>query len=347
MEWTLSCFRFCFNGPLHLSKGRLDYGKSEEFLHSDALVSAIAQVWAEMGHEDWIPQDAKTGWGFTCSSLFPYQRREKGFSYYFPKPYRKISAQDAELQDPTLAKAWKKLGWLDQEAFQQVIAGQVLGAVNGMKEGYYHSAEPLRWGKEQIMVPFITEMQSRNQVGSELEDTKPFYTERIRFSPEGGLFGLFSFETEEIKKRVIKALDYLQYSGLGTDRNVGNGRFTIAEENQIPLEMPTKNHAYGISLSLLLPESHEEFSSWFPTDGESGYEVIKRGGWISEPFNQLRRKQIWMIREGSVLKLPADYKPGQSLGSVADLAPPKLQEKDRKVWRSGSGLIWPASQILF
>ena len=346
MEWKLNCFRFCFDEPLHLSKGRLDYGKSEEILHSDALVSAIAQVWAEMGREDWIPQETGAVWGFTCSSLFPYQQRASGFSYYFPRPFRKISSEDINPDDPTIAKSWKKVSWLDQEAFEKILNGGVLAPEDDMKGGYYHSIKPLLWGKEKLMQPFITEMQSRNKVGSELEDTKPFYTERIRFSPGGGLFCLFSFESHEIRNRVVKALEYLQHSGLGTDRNAGNGRFTLQEEPRLPLKVQQRNYEFGISLSLLLPGSPEEFSAWFPADGQTGYEVIKRGGWISEPFNQMRRKQVWMIREGSVLKLPQGYQAGQALGSIADLAPHALQEKNRKVWRSGAGLVWPASPLL-
>ncbi len=141
------------------------------------------------------------------------------------------------------------------------------------------------------------------------------------------------------------ALEYLQQSGLGTDRNVGNGKFTLEADAALPISLSEHTGDFGISLSLLLPGSAQEFDAWFPVDEECGYEVIKRGGWISEPFSQLRRKQIWMIREGSVLKLPADYKSGQPLGTVTDLAPPALQEKNRKVWRSGSGLVWPVSQL--
>jgi len=337
----MKLYRFTFTSPLHIGKGRLDYGSSETFIHSDSLYAAIAQAWAELGHEDWISQQADQSWGFVCSSLFPFQPRANGFSFYFPKPFSPITERTSE-GNPQEAKSWKKLEWLDQESFQKIIAGHKLTSTEFIKSGCYQTENPNEWvaQQEKATSPFLSEIQSRNQVGQEGEDTKPFYTERIRFAPGGGLFGLFQFEDSTTQSRVELALKYLASSGLGTDRNVGNGQFNLSEAEPIPFKLPEGANTYGLSLSLLLPEDKEQFAVLF-SDAKSGYDIKRRGGWISQPHLSLRKKQVWMVKEGAVLCFSDKNVLSSGIGATIDLAPSELQKQNRKVWRKGTALVVP------
>jgi hypothetical protein len=60
---------------------------------------------------------------------------------------------------------------------------------------------------------------------------------------------------------------------------------------------------------------------WLRADG-SAYELTLKRGWLGSPFaNNLRRKEVWMVREGAVIAHPPEFRAGQLIDLAPDLSP--------------------------
>lgn len=327
---SYKAFKISFTSPLHISDIRAnDYGKSERILRSDTLVAAIMQTWAMLGKEAWIKQDS----GFTTSCLFPFTTatdESKENVFFLPKPFCRLNTPDDNADNTSLAKKAKKVQYFDTEYFQLALKQT---KITQPKENHYRGAYLCN---EEIDTDFLssdTRIRIRKP-RNDSEDAEPFYMEQLRFKAGSGLWGVAWFESESIEKRVKAAFDYLEEAGLGTDRNVGNGQFKIEwlSENPLPIETPTK---YGLNLSLFCPENETDLAIML--DEKARYELIKRGGWLSEPHTGLRKRSVYMFKEGSVFRLS---KPENVHGCTVDLQPDILGKK-HPVWRSGKAIFIP------
>lgn len=326
---SYKAFKLSFTSPLHISDIRAnDYGKSERILRSDTLVAAIMQTWAMLGKEDWIKQDS----GFTTSCLFPFTKatdESKETVFFLPKPFCGLNVPKDSV-DTNVAKKAKKVQYFDATYFELVLKQTEIKQTN---ESHYQGAYQ---SSKRIDTNFLTS-DTRIRIRkprNDSEDAEPFYMEQLRFKAGSGLWGLAWFENETIENRVKAAFDYLEEAGLGTDRNVGNGQFKIEwlSENPLPIEKPT---TYGLNLSLFCPENETDLATML--DGKARYELIKRGGWLSEPHTGLRKRSVYMFKEGSVFRLA---KPENVQGSTVDLQPNILGKK-HPVWRSGKAIFIP------
>jgi CRISPR type III-A-associated RAMP protein Csm4 len=128
-------------------------------------------------------------------------------------------------------------------------------------------------------------------------------------------------------------LSYLADSGIGTDRTVGMGQFSFSFDT-FSIDLPEKT-SHSFNLSLFCPENHGQLKELI--DNNSKYDLIKRGGWIGEPYNTFRKKSIYMFREGSVFKTN-----DLTAGKTVDLKPEKTPAKiDHPVYRVGKSLFMP------
>jgi len=345
-------YKLTFTTPLHISDIRADYGKSELRLHSDTMYAAIMQAWALLGKADWIAKDPP----FTVSSLFPFATEiNKNTVYFFPKPFALPEKED-DNKNPELSKKFKKIQYLDQAHFEKLLLGEYNPAPESLrgeyltllkfKEDYDNNTEGEKVKKE---LKFITsQVVPRIRWNrDESKDAEPFYMEKLYFSEGSGLWFLLVYENEEVKVRFEAGLNFLAEEGLGTDRNLGNGRFVITFDD-FSLNIPTEAN-YCINLSLHCPESSDVLkkhlinnqSDGFEPDSFTGYELIKRGGWISEPFNTYRKLDIYMFAEGSVFRHRANKI--FEMGVSHDVTPQIVSNigNDRKVYRCGKSVFLP------
>lgn len=314
--------RFHFKAPLHISNARADYGISERVVHSDTLYAAIMQVWAIMGKSEWIPKQEDEELGFTLSSMFPFYGGESTPVYFFPKPYLKRKRE--ETQDTSLAKKVKKVQYLEAGRWCEYLNDNASEINEDVLKGAYLTDKKIQ--KDFIdsdVVPRIN--KPRNETDPDI-----FYTERIYFKYNSGLFCLVQFDDETIKQRVLLALDYLQDQGIGTDRAVGNGIFDCQFDN-LNLDLTAKSN-YGLILSLYCPKDQSELKT--ALDEHARYELIKRGGWLSEPYNTYRKRSVYMFKEGSV------FRRDTMQGKMVDLRPDIIKDK-HPVWRVGKVMVIP------
>lgn len=297
-------YRLHFTTPLHISNSRADYGVSLQSVLSDTMYAALTATLAKMGES--IPENGDLG--CVISGLFPYYKTSDKVDYYFPKPF---STRLSRNLDNDARKAMKKQTWLKQSLFEQVLQGKELSEKQETPE-IIHAEESARV----------------NVARSGEKDAEPFYMERLYFTENTGLYFLVEGDTT----MVDKALPLLALEGIGTDRNVGNGAFEY-EKGSIVISVPD-NAEYAVSLSTFIPNTKEQLNKALGV--HAAYELIRRGGWITDTEGQgLRKNAIYALAAGSVL---AGIK--TSDGAIVNLAPQTVY-KQPPVWRCGKTICLP------
>lgn len=316
---------FSFKTPLHISNARSDYGQSERIFHSDALYAAIMQAWAMLGKTDWIGKQPD----FTVSSLFPFTTVGNNKIHFFPKPFLKPNL-DKQVQKTEDAKKFKKVKYVDAPILEAYLNFSPQPADTYWLKGSYQTQYAI--DSDFIQTDVVPRIRKPRR---DSEDAEPFYTERLYFKSGSGMFCLIQYDNAEAQKRVEAAIHYLADTGIGTDRNVGHGLFDWSE-GKLSLSLPTTS-AFGLNLSLFCPETQQQLTDML--DYQSRYEIIKRGGWMSEPYNTYRKRSVYMFKEGSLLRTAAIPK-GKTVNLQPDnaLLPSQVMHP---VWRVGKALFLP------
>lgn len=323
MNTIFDVIRFTFTAPLHISNARSDYARSEDVVRSDTLCAAIMQSWAVLGHEDWITDQP----GFVTSSLFPYTRLKDEWIYFLPKP---VKDQLKNKPGPELLKRFKRVRYYEKEFFEQRLDSPLVVRDGDIADEYLSGR--LKRGNSSLYRSMV--MPRIMKPRDPQDDTRIFYMERREFVPGAGLFCLVKYQSDEAKTRFLAGLRLLGENGLGSDRTVGYGRFTFTED-EITFSHPVSSD-YMISLSLYLPDYEQEFLEALGPAAK--YELVRRGGWISEPFNTLRKRNVYMFTEGSLLKFNGS---GEAIkGRIVDVKPLALTTH-HAIYRSGKSIFLP------
>jgi CRISPR type III-A-associated RAMP protein Csm4 len=320
------CVKLHFTAPLHLGRGVSEsYDTGSKLLHSDTISSAIASARVQLFGEKHLMQFLEA---FRVSSAFPFYRDH----LFFPKPMVKLNFNIENEDENKLGKQLKKLEYIEKPLFEKLISGEVLN----VKRDQFSSNSKFIWGAKATDNEIVSsEVQQRVTVPRDGQgESKPYYVERLFFDGDAGLFFLLDCESEQTFREFELALKYLEDSGIGTDRSVGNGFFE-AKIDQLELAFPSKAE-YLMNLSLFCPEK-EELPNLLK--GEPAYLMQKRGGFIAgaadEQFRHLRKKSVYMFCEGSV------FKTEKFIGKILDMRPQWDDEKLHPVYRSGKPIGLP------
>ncbi len=319
-----------FETPLHLSRGQTeDYDISDEIIHSDTLSSALFAVAMQIMPDKVINEPEKFFDSFRISSAFPFYCDE----YFFPKPMLKLNIDISDKEKEKAPKLFKKLTYISKSVFEKLIAGEKVATKSAQysENGKFLCSE--QTGKDFMICK--KQIHERVQISHNNEvDAKPYYIERMFFGENAGLFCMIDCENEQFYKDIVSCFRFLGEQGVGTDRNVGNGIFTI-EETSIDFNLPEKANAW-LNLSMYLPEKSE--CDEFADNKHSSWLIVKRGGYIAgstnNEFISLRKKSVYMMREGGIICskiIPS--------GKIVNLKPEN--KHTHNVWRSGRALFLP------
>ncbi len=315
-----------FTSPLHIGLGNGELDQAQAWIHSDVLYSAIYSTWAKCGMESLIPKGGVPD--FVLSSAFPYaySKSQKRNVYFFPRPlWSKRKNTELSEKDSLRIKQIKKVAWMDADLWIEQWESSGNDFPNFIQGAFASSVL-----NDQDDLPFSSQVDVRVQTAKEEGDPKPFYVERFFFSDKSGLHFIVSTENETSLKALRFALDILSTSGIGTDKSTGNGQF-VWEEKSFDL-FPITSSRLGVALSCYLPESPESIS------GFSGFQLLRRGGWIGASRPGWRKKHVHMIQEGSVLAFKEPFHWGQGLGTTVDLRP---KDFPHPIYRCGLALFFP------
>ena len=315
-------YKLHFTTPVHFGDCRGDYGISQRTIQSDTLYAALTSSLSKLGIE--IPGNGDLG--FTISSLFPYyQIGEHGQPVYFlPRP-KKLSL--LEEKDIEQRKKIKKISWLDVKYFEEVINGCAPQHVLASDiQGEFLSYKKI---DDKFICNQTQERVTVSRTG--IEDAKPFYMDRVAFKEYSGLY----FIAEGNTALLDKALSLLQYEGIGTDRNVGNGIFKYQTDN-IEIKLPDSYNGQ-MSLSIYIPSNQEELDLML-AGKNLAYDFVRRGGWITTyPYNTLRKNFVYAFTPASVFGL---YSPTETKGKIVDLGV-DVPGLNHPIYRCGRSLFIP------
>lgn len=334
-----------FSGGLHLSRGLTNsYDKSLDTLHSDTLKSALFVCALRLyGPEEVNEEFLKS---FLISSAFPfYHNKREGNRclYFFPRPETSRLPFKIEHGDGSTEKKLKKLRFLEQELFERIIRGEkAISLDENSISGKYASSKEI--GIKTLLkqddcdaITISSPYQHVNIPKGYGADTEPYYVDKQYFHKNAGLYCLIRYEHEEAKKMVEAAFQMLADSGIGTDRNTGNGQFSIGFD-EMDLSVPDQKEAkFHLNLSLYCPEKESINED---TLRSSFYKFTKRGGYVSSPADDrhltIRKRSIYMFTEGSVFPFSESR-----TGKIENLRPLTYKGFDHPIWRDGRSIFIP------
>lgn len=318
--------KLCNLSPLHIGTGNEAYEVSSTDLQSDTLSAALASVRASHGKTDDLQTFMES---FSLSCAFPYS----GNQYFFPKPQGRIDVVVRGKEEHEYRKKLKKLKYVNFADWCSIIEGDRLEIDENQLQKVF-----LTQADGQFALPNKSQVNQRVSVSRDgMEDASPFFFEWTYFSDNCGLFCLLDAKTSEIQKEVLDLFKELGEIGVGTDKSVGGGKFTVdVDEKEFP---HVDNPSAQMILSLYIP-TEEELSQLNLQD--SMYSLIKRGGYMAGSTNpnfmHLYKKQIYMFSCASVFCTKAPIK-----GKIVDLKPERNAAEMHSVFRSGMPIVIPVN----
>jgi CRISPR type III-A-associated RAMP protein Csm4 len=303
-------------GPWRTGQRAGDRERVDTIYHSDALYSAVTHAMQSLGWlDEWLDATARAAEPLVrFSSLFPFA----GSARLVPPPRTSWPPSGA-------GKLYVKAAKLVP---LEVAAAGVADDSRWMVDGATECLLPVGTNP-----PFEVVMRSAAAVDRLTGQTEPHRTACLEFAPDAGWWGLIDISEPEIvgddwEPRVKAALRLLADSGFGGERSRGWGRTSEPELTDASALFPSGGHA-GAWWLLSLYSPHEEDSvDW--SKGE--YTTLTRAGWTDSAAGSVRKKQVRMIEEGSVLMAP------MLRGRAVDVAPDGFAHP---TWRAGFALAVP------
>lgn len=314
--------------PLHLGLGRDSYDVSASVLQSDMLSAALASVRAMHGEGDSTRGFLES---FALSSAFPYD----GDEFFLPRMKGRLSISVRGEEEKDYRKKLKKLSYISMPVWRSLVQGEDIKIDKDQLHGEFLLAKPTVDYKSP-MTHLITQRVSVSRSGE--EDAVPFMFDWTFFKhgvkdikgttvAESGLYCLLQAD-EAVADEVTNLFNELGTMGIGSDKTVGGGQFTIEADT---VELPEVDSNKQMLLSTYIPDKED---MQYISLNESEYQLIHRGGFMAgstvEELRHLRRKTVYMFDTGSVISSKANLK-----GRVVDVSPKWNATDMHPVYRSG------------
>lgn len=326
---SYTVFKFKNLTPLHIGTGKENYDFSSSVLQSDTLSAALASMRVMGGHTDDVKEFMDS---FVISSAFPFA----GSQFFLPKPQGRIAVNVAGKEEHQYRKKLKAVKFIESSIWNKLTNGCSVD----VDESQLQKDFLVDTGKESFDKPSITQVTQRVFVPREEgKDTEPFFFSWTYFNSNAGLYCLVDAETSVVDE-VEQLLVMLGESGLGTDKNVGGGKFELER-----VEMDVVSNSVQPDSSMLL-------STYIPTEeevallnlSESKYELIQRSGFMAgseiDDFRHLRKKSVYMFNVGSLFKTIDKLS-----GKIVDIKPDWNDDRMHPVYRSGKPFVVPVKLL--
>ena len=285
-------YKLNFSSPLHVDAHGVGYEKTEEIIHSDTLFSALMTLWGHF-YDDDVESLCKNP-PFFISSAFPY----KSSTYFFPRPMVKIGKEGEN--DTKVGKKLKKVKYISKDLFEALLKGEPLE---------FHEEETFPFQKYKFWFGKDAEEVSQNSqiftvrevprvtIDRATSSSEIFYFSEIIFEKDSGLFFLAKFKDNGFRAKFETILRLLGDEGIGGDKRVGKGMFSLQIDEEFNLSIPQSADSF-LTLSLYYPQE-DEFNGGILKN--SSYNLVSRRGWLHVAgAMSLKRRESKMFSEGSV-----------------------------------------------
>lgn len=308
--------------PLHIGTGRETYDFSSADLHSDTLSAALTAMHMQLGTKTDAEQFLRS---FTISSAFPYN----GNTLFLPKSQNQLKISIRGKEEKDYRKKLKKVKFIELDLWEKLASGKNIEMENDqwLKGDYLASSPTFQALSQSYISQRVT--VPRNDIEAE-----PFFFDWRYFQKESGLYCIIDADNSTFQY-LLQLFGYLGEIGIGTDKNVGGGKFTVESST---ITLPEIKEAESMMLlSLYIPE-REEIQT-IKLD-QSSYTLVLRNGFIAgseiEELRHLQKKSIYMFGVGSLFNSSATLK-----GKIVDLRPSWNDERLHSVYRSGKPFYIP------
>ena len=309
-----------FRSPLHLGRRGVGLEETEISIPADTLFSAICQTWRTFYGEDRLTDflaQYEASEPFLLTSAFPFA----GDIKFFPKLLidLKVNADDER-------KKLKKVRFLSERRFRQIVNGEEIAfdPDDLINDGQLWIHDDDKCSR----TVWTTDKRPRVTLDRQSSTSEIWHLGGVKFHEGCGLWFTVKFDAEETQTHVETILRVLGDTGIGGERSAGYGIFDLhSEPAEIESERETDRF---VTLSPICPRDADQLNTL--VQGDVGYTLEERSGWIgSAEGNGLRRQQVWMFGEGSVLAGN-----GARVGRLVDLKPDACPHP---VWRYA--YAWP------
>jgi len=310
--------------PLHIGTGKENrYDFSASNLHSDTISAALAALRVQQGKFKDTADFLNT---FSISSAFPFWEDK----LFLPKTQGKINVRVEKKEESEYRKQLKKLKYIDADLWSILVGGLSVTISANCLQGDFLLNDVRGFEN-----PYQSQVNQRVSVPrADNSEAEPFFFNWTYYHPKAGLYCLTD-ATDEKFEEILNLFQLLGESGLGTDRNIGGGKFE-AEAGE--LELPDISDAnQTMLLSLYIPAKEELTKLQLQ---KAKYELLLRGGYMAgsceESFRQLRKRSVYMFNVGSLFPTTEPL-----TGKIVDLAPAWNDERMHPVFRSGRPFYLP------
>jgi CRISPR-associated protein Csm4 len=281
-----------FNAPLHIGVEGIGQESVETTIHSDTLWGAIVQCWILLFGTD--PIEICTQSPFRISSCFPFI----GGQMFFPLPVGALDLLIEQEEDLSRIKKIKKIKYISDTLFFQVIKGQTLVAKDLETEN--SCWPPLKDEKiNQISKTIQRPRLEIDRLSNNAREGQFFYCTDQYFSSNSGLSFLVQCDDQQSFERFEASIRLLADYGIGADRSVGRGTFSFRKSI---VELPSISEHQRFCLLSLYHPTHAEVTGGMLKPETSAYTVLRRSGQCGTfGVDQYRRADLWMLAEGSML----------------------------------------------
>ncbi len=306
--------------PLHIGTGRENYDFSANVLQSDVISSALASIYATQIDSNGVEKFINS---FIVSSAFPFIDD----IFFLPAPNTKLNINVDNEEEHQYRKDLKKIKYIESTIWQSLVDGTSLTIERNQLQGSFLISK----GFLNFKPPYKSQVNERVSIVID----SPFFFEWTYFRDNAGLYCILSCEEDFIN--IFKELfSMLSDNGIGTDRNIGGGKFDV-EFIDIDILPTIQNPTSSMILSMYIPTKDELNSIDLE---KSKYDLHLRGGYISgseyEQFRHLRKKSIYMFGPGSVFATTQPLS-----GKVVDIRPEWNDDTMHCVYRSGKPFVVP------
>jgi len=312
--------------PLHMGTGKENYDFSSSVLQSDTISAALAAMRVQCGKVDDLKDFMES---FTVSSAFPFF----GQCLFFPKPQGKMNVSVSDMEEYPSRKKLKKVKFVEYETWKQLICGESVNVQSNQLQSIFLLSSK---SVSEFAVPYKSQVNQRVSVPrNDGADADPFFFDWTYFHQEGGLFCVLD-APKNMETEIVELFQMLGETGIGTDKNIGGGKFEVEKSASINFDCVKSANATML-LSLYIP-AEEEIDSLDLLN--SKYELVQRGGFLAgsqeEDFKHLRKKSVYAFNVGSVFPTTTKL-----TGKIVDLQPSWNDERMHPVYRSGKPFAIP------
>ena len=312
--------------PLHMGTGKENYDFSASILHSDTLSAALAAMRVRLGRSADVADFMDS---FTLTSAFPYM----GNRYFLPRPCGRVAVSINDCDEYVSRKKIKSIRFIESTLWNQLIEGKkVTVGVDSLKDGFLLAGND----KGRFEQPYEASVNQRVSMPREVgADAEPFFFDWTYFRHDAGLYCLTDAEGALLDE-IVSLFEMLGEQGLGTDKNIGGGKFSVETDTMECPDLPQSNAV--VTLSLYIPHENDMLLMDLPN---SHFELVLRGGYMAgseeNDFWHLRKKSIYAFGVGSLLRTSGTLK-----GKIVDLRPTDYHdERMHPVYRSGKPFVLP------